>query len=135
MMAPWEVGQTRKIEVEFQDGSTESPHVVTRVSESLFRFESSSVFFDVSFHDVAEGIVAEDVLQIKSVVRRSGLEIKCWVIAQSIVEMSQVQELLGKLWSEGIMWQWDFGLLRLHLPPDRCNEVVAEVKATLASCK
>jgi hypothetical protein len=107
-----------EVKLSFQEGDNETL-LVTPISRDLYRLEETSVFGEISYHDVIEAEPNTDgTLRFRRLVTPSGLITVSWILAKTLIESPALSLLLGKVIAVGGNWERLLGgCLILHLPP------------------
>ncbi len=109
--------KAHEVKLSFQEGDSETL-LVTPLGRDLYRLEESSVFGEVSYHDVIETQPNTDgTLRFRRLVTPSGLITVSWILAKTLIESPALSPLLGEVIAVGGNWERLLGgCLILHLP-------------------
>jgi hypothetical protein len=109
--------KAHEVKLSFQEGDSETL-LVTPLGRDLYRLEESSVFGEVSYHDVIEAQPNTDgTLRFRRLVTPSGLITVSWILAKTLIESPALSPLLGEVIAVGGNWERLLGgCLILHLP-------------------
>src|SRR6266404_1248796 len=123
--------QPCEVHLSFQDGDIEGL-LVTPMGPNLYRMEESSVFGEVSYHDVIEAKTQTDgTLRFLRVLKPSGLKSACWILSPPQLESHALSALLDRVMSIGGNWEKLFvGVLLLLPPPSEHYQIINQVNAS-----
>lgn len=110
------------------NSATTETLLVTPIGQNLYRMEESSVFGEVSYHDIIETEPQDNgSLRFLAVHTRSELRTTSWVVSRSLAESSNLSTLLVRVIAVGGHWERIFGgWLIVHLPPAENDALISD---------
>jgi hypothetical protein len=117
------------------DGGDSEDLILTPLGDDLYVLEESSLLGYASYKDVIRARRREDGdFSFISLERPSGFVMQSWPLTQDTIDSSDFGSILEQIMAVGGHWERAFGgLLLVHTPEDRMQEITDRIKALTKS--
>ena len=115
--------------IHYENGDNEDL-LVTPLGNNLYRLEESSLFGEASYRDVIHAARRDDGgLLFLNLETPSDLVMQSWVLGQEIIDSPGFRSILEQVMALGGNWEQAFGgLVLVHTPPDRVEEIAERIR-------